>query len=256
MTKHAEMVSCDRIQTLSMASYVKGILPVEESRAIQEHISKCSDCADDYKVVKQLTLEVEGVDFTLERLLSGESRERSLDALLASEVLNEGVGDFSVIEPVGRKASQTRIESGLFGFSWRQVPSLFKGVVVAQALALSICFALLFGLNDTGLTDDLSADSVPSYTTLTAPPTPDKTSEYAPGVHVFRVMFHPKATERDIRDLIASVRGQITNGPSLSGVYSIAVHGDLEREAVLLKLRSSPWMEFVEPVLHLGSPQQ
>jgi hypothetical protein len=65
-----------------------------------------------------------------------------------------------------------------------------------------------------------------------------------------RVMFSPKATERQISGLLLGVRGKITDGPSPYGAYTVEVPaaGDPVR-VVLARLRSEPQVvAFVEPV--------
>ncbi len=251
MTIYAENSECNRIQEESMSSFVKGILPAEESRAIQEHISRCAQCAEDYSLVKQLATEVEKPDLALERLLSAERREQALEALLLSETVTGDVESSATTTRGSNRKSKSPL--GRIRFNWSAVPDLFKGLIVGQSFALGVCLVVLFGAGTMRYNGEAPDASLPNYTTLTAPSSGQSAVDQAPGVHVFRVMFHPKATEGEIRELIASVSGQITSGPSLSGVYSIAVRGELDREAVLLELRSSPWMEFVEPVLHIGN---
>jgi hypothetical protein len=61
-------------------------------------------------------------------------------------------------------------------------------------------------------------------------------------------MFSPKATERQIRDLLLDVRGEITGGPSPLGVYTVSIPAatDAVRE-ILARLRSEPQVVFAEP---------
>lgn len=56
-----------------------------------------------------------------------------------------------------------------------------------------------------------------------------------------RVVFASRATEREIRDLLLSVQGKITEGPSSVGVYTVAVPAGRDPvEVVLARLRSEP----------------
>ncbi|HEV8577809.1 MAG TPA: zf-HC2 domain-containing protein [Thermoanaerobaculia bacterium] len=64
-----------------------------------------------------------------------------------------------------------------------------------------------------------------------------------------RAMFSPQASEREIRQLLLGIRGQITAGPSAIGVYTIEVPADGDPvEVVLARLRSEPQVAFAEPV--------
>jgi hypothetical protein len=68
-----------------------------------------------------------------------------------------------------------------------------------------------------------------------------------PGIRL-RVMFSPKATERQIRALLLDLRGEITGWPSPLGVYTVSVPAatDAVRE-ILARLRSEPQVVFAEP---------
>ncbi|MFL6196686.1 MAG: hypothetical protein ACJ75H_21060, partial [Thermoanaerobaculia bacterium] len=61
------------------------------------------------------------------------------------------------------------------------------------------------------------------------------------------MMFSPRATEKEIRGLLLDVRGQITEGPSPLGVYTVAVPAGGDPVKMLLaRLRSEPQVVFVE----------
>jgi hypothetical protein len=64
-----------------------------------------------------------------------------------------------------------------------------------------------------------------------------------------RVMFSPKATERQIRDLLLDVRGEITGGPSPLGVYTVTMPAGGAVREILARLRSEPQVVFAEPVV-------
>jgi hypothetical protein len=65
------------------------------------------------------------------------------------------------------------------------------------------------------------------------------------------VMFQPQATEREIRDLLHGVKGEIAAGPTPSGAYTVEIPatGDPAR-VVLARLRSEPRLVMLaEPVV-------
>lgn len=74
----------------------------------------------------------------------------------------------------------------------------------------------------------------------------------APAAARLSVVFAPGASERQMRDVLAAVRGQIVGGPSPLGVYTVAVppvEAAGEPLAVVLDhLRSRPEVAFAEPV--------
>ena len=62
-------------------------------------------------------------------------------------------------------------------------------------------------------------------------------------------MFSPRATEREIRELLQGIHGEITAGPSPIGAYTVEVPaaGD-PATVVLARLRSEPQVVmFAEP---------
>jgi hypothetical protein len=67
-----------------------------------------------------------------------------------------------------------------------------------------------------------------------------------------RVIFDAGSAEREIRDLLRSVNGEIIGGPSPTGVYTLQIRlteriGD-EPAATVAELRSSPIVRFAEPL--------
>jgi len=81
------------------------------------------------------------------------------------------------------------------------------------------------------------------YHTLSDPGAP-----LGPAVRL-RVMFSPKATERQIRGLLLDVRGEITGGPSRVGVYTVTVPAGGAVREVLARLRSESQVVFAEPAV-------
>ncbi len=62
-----------------------------------------------------------------------------------------------------------------------------------------------------------------------------------------RVMFAPGTTEREIRELLLAVRGEIKAGPSPLGVYTLEIPDGSDPDVVLARLRSEPQVTFAQP---------
>lgn len=71
----------------------------------------------------------------------------------------------------------------------------------------------------------------------------------APAAAQVRVVFADGATERQIRDVLLPIGGQLAGGPSQLGVYTIELpEGHEPLPVVLRHLRSRPEVSFAEPV--------
>jgi hypothetical protein len=63
---------------------------------------------------------------------------------------------------------------------------------------------------------------------------------------LLRVLFTDRTREREIRGALISVGGRIVDGPSPTGVYTVAVDGAAEATAALETLRSLPQVLLAE----------
>jgi anti-sigma factor RsiW len=62
-----------------------------------------------------------------------------------------------------------------------------------------------------------------------------------------RVAFHDNVTEREWRDLLLAIHGQIATGPSALGVYTIALEPN-DAASALVQLRQHPKVRLAEPL--------
>lgn len=83
------------------------------------------------------------------------------------------------------------------------------------------------------------------YRTVTSPD-----STVVAGQGGIRAVFAPRATLRDIEELLAGMQYQIVNGPSARGVYTLApvAPGADTMHVTLAALRASPLVALAEPV--------
>ena len=81
------------------------------------------------------------------------------------------------------------------------------------------------------------------YRTLSAPAAPR-----GDAVRV-RVVFAETATEKEIREILLRVHGEIVAGPSVFGTYTVEIPTEGETPGTLLAhLRSQPQVRFAEPM--------
>jgi anti-sigma factor RsiW len=125
-------------------------------------------------------------------------------------------------------------------------PRPLRGALLAQAAIV----VLLLGVVAWSALHSGPAQAPVTYQTLS-----DPAAAPAPAL-ALRVMFSPRATEKEIRELLQSVGGEITAGPSPLGVYTVevpATGGPVS--AVLARLRSESVVTLAEPATG-GRPER
>lgn len=117
-------------------------------------------------------------------------------------------------------------------------PRPLRGALVAQVAII----VLLVGVLVWGELHSAPPQTPVTYQTLSDPaPAPVPTV-------ALRVMFSPRATEKEIRELLQGVRGEITAGPSPIGVYTVEVPAAGDPVSVVLaRLRSEAVVTLAEP---------
>jgi hypothetical protein len=124
--------------------------------------------------------------------------------------------------------------------AWLVEPRPLRGALLAEAAVILLLVGLLAWQGSSLRPAAAPAPAV--YRTLS-----DPAAAPAPTLGL-RVMFSPQASEREIRDLLQGVRGQITAGPSTIGVYTVEIPVEGDPVAVVLaRLRSEPQVAFAEP---------
>lgn len=209
--------------------YVNGSLDQPARERVEAHLAACRRCQEEESACRRTAAEIaragevapspHPIQFqrVLARIEESEREERRHD------------GGWRLLAP--------------FRSLVRATPRPLRGALVAQA---AVIFLLVGFLAWDVLRPGAPSPEAPSaaYHTLSDPaPAP------APAFRL-RVMFSPKATERQISGLLLGMRGKITDGPSPFGAYTVEVPaaGDPVR-VVLARLRSEPRVvAFAEPV--------
>ncbi len=221
--------------------YVNGTLDEGERAGVEDHLAACGICREEVRYWGEAAslLREDG-----ELAVSPEAGLERLRARLAPDRVTQ--------RPPTRRWSRVPGR-------WRAVFQGSPGVVRWALAAQLVVIVVLAGL----LGRPALRPASPPGAALTAPvahgafrtladPQPAAAANGAPK---FQVMFAPQAREREIRGALISIGGRIVDGPSPSGVYTIAVaqgEGEADPAAVLRSLRSLPHVVFAEPAV--GEP--
>jgi anti-sigma factor RsiW len=215
----------DRIGEL-LPWYVNGSLAERERERVEAHLILCPRCQDEEGICRRTAEAVKGAGE-----VAPSPHPVQLQRMLARIEESE--------REAGARAAWWR-RGAPFRALIEATPGPLRGALVAQAAIVLLLVGLLVWQQ---LHVRPSAVPAPPavYRTL-ADPAP------APGAAAgLRVMFAPRTTEREIRDLLLGIRGQITAGPSPLGVYTIEVPAGGDPAVILARLRSEPQVTFAEP---------
>jgi hypothetical protein len=211
--------------------YVNGSLAERERERVEAHLAACLRCQGEERVSRHLAGAVARAGevapaphpVQLQRMLARiEESEREE---------RESAGRWRLLAPL----------RGLV----RATPRPLRGALVAQAAVILLLVGFLaWSASRPGAAPNLQ----PAYRTLSNPDaTPVPTAR-------LRVMFSPQATEKEIRELLHGIHGEITAGPSPSGAYTVEVPAASDPAGVVLaRLRSEPQVVlFAEPAAGPG----
>jgi putative zinc finger protein len=207
--------------------YVNGSLAERERERVEAHLAACLRCQGEERVCRRMAGDVaKGGEVApaphpvqLQRMLARiEESEREE---------RESAGPRRLLAPLRSLVQAT--------------PRPLRGALVAQAAVILLLVGFL------AWSASRPAQPPADFHVLESPP-----PATVPTVHL-RVMFSPKATEKEIRELLQGIHGEITAGPSRMGAYTVEIPatGDPE-QVVLTRLRAEPQVMFAEPAA--GAP--
>lgn len=197
--------------------YVNGTLPSEERRAVEDHLDACSRCREEVAVCRA-----------------------------TREALAETGEVAPSPHPVQLARLLTRVDELESGRGRRPWLASWKALLVPvnpmrALLAVQLAItALLIGLL---VWQQRQPETQPLYRTLSAPAAPRGDAARV------RVVFTETTTEKEIREILLRVHGEIVAGPSVFGTYTIEIPtGGETPGSVLAHLRSQPQVRFAEPL--------
>jgi anti-sigma factor RsiW len=208
--------------------YVNGSLSQRERERIETHLAVCRLCREEERTSRRTAEMVKGAGE-----VAPTPHPVQLQRVLAR------------IDEAEREAPAHGVWRRLaapFRALIDATPRPLRGALVAQVAVILMLVGVLVWPE---LRPSARSSQPPAvYRTLSDPGAPP-----APSLRL-RVMFSPKATERQIRGLLLGLRGEITSGPSPLGVYTLSVPAVGESlQAVLARLRSEPQVMLAEPVV-------
>ncbi|HEX4963585.1 MAG TPA: zf-HC2 domain-containing protein [Thermoanaerobaculia bacterium] len=217
--------------------YANGTLSAEDRKRVEGHAAGCRRCQDEIEACRQMAAAVKGAGdaapsphpVQLQRVLA------RIDEAERIPAGGEGSDRAAGFAGPRRLPLRSLISA---------TPRPLRGALLAQAAII----VLLVGLVTWG--ELRSRVSSPSAGPATFQTLSDPAPAAAPGGTVsLRLMFSPRATEKEIRELLLAVHGEITAGPSPFGVYTVEVAAAGHPVSVVLThLRTEPVVVLAEPV--------
>jgi anti-sigma factor RsiW len=218
--------------------FVNGTLSGPDRERVEDHTAVCRRCRDEVETCRQTSVTIKGLGevapsphpVQLQRVLA---RIDEAEQAEKSERRERRGGHRPYGVPL--RAFQALVAA---------TPRPLRGALVAQVAII----VLLVGVLVWGELRTVTPPGVPG-----APATFQTLSDSAPaqpqgGTVALHVMFLPRATEKEIRDLLLAVHGEITAGPSPLGVYTVEVAAAGHPVSVVLtRLRSDPVVTLALP---------
>jgi len=198
--------------------YVNGTLSEREQERVEAHLADCPRCQEEERACRQTAAAVKSAGE-----VSPTPHPVQLQRMLAR------------IDELEETAREERARGGWarFGASLaasQATPGRLRIALLAQAAMILLLVGALAWKQARPLP---AAPAAPPFRTLS-----DRVPAPVPSVRL-RVLFAPTAKAETIRDLLLDVHGEIREGPSPLGVYTIAVPAGQEPvEIVLARLRS------------------
>jgi hypothetical protein len=196
--------------------WVNGRLPENERLVFESHLQHCDECRRD--VANEQALALYMSDGPRVEYAPGASLQSLLSRIDAEDEMPN-----QVQRPATRP---TRIQ----WTRWLIAATVVEGIGIVVLAGF-----ILYSAQSTQTTSDASYRTVTSVAPSTA-----KAS--------LRVIFAPTMTLSDLGKLLQDLRLEVVSGPSLAGVYTLAISGDESLANELAALRSRPDVRFAEPI--------
>lgn len=224
---HINPYSSHQEISLLLPWYVNKTLRGAEIKMVENHLKVCLTCRRELATLHKLAAAVqqEGSIDTVAHASFSHLKKR----IHSSDAADQEKAPKVIASPVQRRR---------YDKIWR-LPR--PALALAAVLLLSV---LIPRFTDTGSTQ------MNEYRTLSDAENP------ATSPNTVRVIFSNDTGQPKINEILASVHGQIIDGPTAQGVYTVAIQSELASENVLNRvasLRDNPHVIFAEPAYALLS---
>jgi hypothetical protein len=218
---------------------------VQDRERVEEHMAGCRRCQDEAEGCRQTAAAIKGMGD-----VAPSPHPVQLQRVLAR------IDEAERHQWHERKERREEAAGVRLGAPLRALiaatPRPLRGALVAQvAVIVLLVGVLVWGELHSGASGPSSAPPA-AYQTLSDPapaPVPG-------GTIALRVMFSQRATEKEIRELLLAVHGEITAGPSPFGVYTVEVSAAGHPVSfVLARLRSESVVALAEPAAGGRAPR-
>lgn len=228
--------------------YVNDTLSGPDRERVERHAAGCRRCQDEVEACQRTAVTVKGLGE-----VAPSPHPVQLQRVLARITRLEEEAEAAPGET--RERGEPRTGMWVLGAPLRAIQALIaatprplRGALVAQVAII----ALLVGMLVWSEVRTGAAARPATYQTLSDP----APTRPAGGTVALRLMFSPRATEKEIRDLLLAVHGEIIAGPSPFGVYTVEVTAAGQPIAIVLtRLRSDSVVTLAEPAAG-GAPTQ
>jgi hypothetical protein len=215
--------------------FVNGTLDDGEVPAVEEHLEACGICREEVRYWRGFArvLQDEGdlavsADAGLARL---RRRLEGADARSRERHLRRPAGGRPWLDGLRRTPAPVR---------WALAAQLAAVLLLGGLLASS--WTVPEATPAAGGAPAAAVGGQGPFRTLSDAPAPPAVGEGT----LLRVVFAPQAREREIRGALIAVGGRIVDGPSPTGVYTVALDDAGDPEAVLGSLRAASQVLFAE----------
>lgn len=198
--------------------YANRTLSPAEAGFVEEHLPNCAECRTELARCQAIGNQAKVMDQDAWRPSSAHFKSilANIDALEAGPAKAAKVGFLSAIS------------------GWlTATPSGARWALGVQAALVAVLGAALLFKNASGPEPYQTLDDGKQVTAVV-------------NGNLLRIVFADDITEKDMRALLQEVRGSIVQGPSSTGVYSVAIAGRSEQAVTALKI--NPKIKFVQAV--------
>jgi hypothetical protein len=210
--------------------YVNETLPDGERRTVEAHLGECPRCRDEIATCRRLGEAMRQAEETLP-VVHPARLARLMERIDAEEERGHG-WRHALLAPWRGLAALVRA-----------TPPLARGALAAQLIFLVALVGLLLRWSLLPVPAPAPASQYQTLSESAPAPARDSTAR-------LRLVFAERTTEREARELLLGIRGQIVAGPSALGVYTVEVPaGPDPLEKVLAHLRAQPRVSLAEPAV-------